>query len=67
LGYRPETDSAAVAPGETVALDFALTPAPVQLDEIVTTATGASPVSARCTSLCTPGILAVASVHVGVP
>jgi TonB-dependent starch-binding outer membrane protein SusC len=40
LGYRPETDSAAVAPGETVALDFALTPAPVQLDEIITTATG---------------------------
>ena len=40
LGYRPATDTAAVAPGETVALDFALTPAPVQLDEIVTTATG---------------------------
>jgi TonB-linked SusC/RagA family outer membrane protein len=40
LGYGPETDSTAVAPGETVALDFALTPAPVQLDEIVTTATG---------------------------
>ena len=40
LGYRPATDSAAVAPGETVALDFALAPAPVQLDEIVTTATG---------------------------
>ena len=40
LGYRPLTDSAHVAPGETVALDFALAPAPVQLDEIVTTATG---------------------------
>ncbi len=40
LGYRPETDTAAVAPGETVTLDFALSPAPVQLDEIVTTATG---------------------------
>jgi TonB-linked SusC/RagA family outer membrane protein len=40
LGYRPESDSAAVAPDETVALDFALTPAPIQLDEIVTTATG---------------------------
>jgi TonB-linked SusC/RagA family outer membrane protein len=40
LGYRPETDSTAVAPGETVALDFALAPAPIQLDEIVTTATG---------------------------
>jgi TonB-linked SusC/RagA family outer membrane protein len=40
LGYRPATDSANVAPGEAVTLDFALTPAPVQLDEIVTTATG---------------------------
>ena len=40
LGYRPATDTANVAPGETVALDFALTGAPVQLDEIVTTATG---------------------------
>ncbi|MGH7527051.1 MAG: SusC/RagA family TonB-linked outer membrane protein [Gemmatimonadales bacterium] len=40
LGYRPATDTAAVAPGETVALEFALSPAPVQLDEIVTTATG---------------------------
>ena len=40
LGYRPATDTANVAPGEEVALDFALTGAPVQLDEIVTTATG---------------------------
>jgi TonB-linked SusC/RagA family outer membrane protein len=40
LGYRPLTDSAHVAPGEEVTVDFALTPAPVQLDEIVTTATG---------------------------
>jgi TonB-linked SusC/RagA family outer membrane protein len=40
LGYRPATDSAHVAPGEVVELDFALTGAPVQLDEIVTTATG---------------------------
>jgi len=40
LGYAPVTDSANVAPGEAVTLDFALTPAPVQLDEIVTTATG---------------------------
>jgi TonB-dependent SusC/RagA subfamily outer membrane receptor len=40
LGYRPATDSANVAPGEAVTLDFTLTPAPVQLDEIVTTATG---------------------------
>jgi TonB-linked SusC/RagA family outer membrane protein len=40
LGYRPATDSAVVAPGEEVTVDFALTGAPVQLDEIVTTATG---------------------------
>ena len=40
LGYRPATGSANVAPGEAVTLDFALTGAPVQLDEIVTTATG---------------------------
>ena len=40
LGYRPASDSVTVAEDETVALDFALTPAPVQLDEIVTTATG---------------------------
>ena len=40
LGYRPATDTANVAPGETVTLDFALNGAPVQLDEIVTTATG---------------------------
>ena len=40
LGYRPATDTANVAPGEAVTLDFALTGAPVQLDEIVTTATG---------------------------
>jgi TonB-linked SusC/RagA family outer membrane protein len=40
LGYGPVTDSANVAPGEDVTVDFALAPAPVQLDEIVTTATG---------------------------
>ncbi len=40
LGYRPATGTANVAPGEEVSLDFALTGAPVQLDEIVTTATG---------------------------
>jgi TonB-linked SusC/RagA family outer membrane protein len=40
LGYAPVTDTAVVAPGETVALEVAMTPAPVQLDEIVTTATG---------------------------
>jgi TonB-linked SusC/RagA family outer membrane protein len=40
LGYKPVTGTANVAPGETVTLDFAMEPAPVQLDEIVTTATG---------------------------
>ena len=40
LGYKPVTDTANVAPGETVTLDFAMEPAPVQLDEIVTTVTG---------------------------
>src|SRR5688572_20771324 len=40
LGYRPATDSIVVPAGETVALDFTLSPSPVQLDEIVTTATG---------------------------
>jgi TonB-linked SusC/RagA family outer membrane protein len=40
LGYRPASDSTAVAAGESVDLDFAIIPAPVQLDEIVTTATG---------------------------
>jgi len=40
LGYGPVTDTAVVAPSETVALEIAMTPAPVQLDEIVTTATG---------------------------
>ncbi len=40
VGYRPETGTATVPQGETVALEFTLTPSPVQLDEIVTTATG---------------------------
>ena len=40
LGYRPVTADAPVAPGETVDLAIAMTPAPVQLDEIVSTATG---------------------------
>jgi TonB-linked SusC/RagA family outer membrane protein len=40
LGYRPKADSTTVSANEVVALDFALTPAPVQLDEIVSTATG---------------------------
>ena len=40
LGYKPATAEAAVAPGETVDLTVAMTAAPVQLDEIVSTATG---------------------------
>lgn len=40
LGYRPTSDTAAVGDRAVVTLDFGLTPAPVQLDEIVTTATG---------------------------
>lgn len=40
LGYRPVTQPATVGAGEAVPLDFAMTPAPVQLDEIVSTATG---------------------------
>ena len=40
LGFKPVADSANMAPGETVTLDFAMEPAPVQLDEIVSTVTG---------------------------
>jgi TonB-linked SusC/RagA family outer membrane protein len=40
LGYRPASDTVAVAPGEAATMDFALIPSPVQLEEIVTTATG---------------------------
>jgi TonB-linked SusC/RagA family outer membrane protein len=40
VGYRPATQAATVADGETVALDFAMEAAPVQLDEVVSTATG---------------------------
>ena len=40
VGYRPETQSTSVADGETATLDFAMSAAPVQLDEIVSTATG---------------------------
>jgi TonB-linked SusC/RagA family outer membrane protein len=40
LGFKPVTDTANVAPGESVTLDFAMEPAPVQLDEIVSTVTG---------------------------
>jgi TonB-linked SusC/RagA family outer membrane protein len=40
LGFKPVTDTANVAPGELVTLDFSMEPAPVQLDEIVSTVTG---------------------------
>jgi TonB-linked SusC/RagA family outer membrane protein len=40
VGYKPAAQTAAVGAGETVALDFVLEAAPVQLDELVTTATG---------------------------
>lgn len=40
IGYKPSTQSVTVGPSETAALDFALEISPVQLDEIVTTATG---------------------------
>jgi TonB-linked SusC/RagA family outer membrane protein len=41
IGYKPVVKSVTIGPDETAALDFAMTAAPVQLDEIVTTATGA--------------------------
>jgi TonB-linked SusC/RagA family outer membrane protein len=40
IGYKPQVQSVTVGPSETVALGFALEASPVQLDEIVTTATG---------------------------
>ena len=40
IGYKALQQSVTVGPNETAALDFALTNSPVQLDEIVTTATG---------------------------
>jgi TonB-linked SusC/RagA family outer membrane protein len=40
VGYRPTTDTVTVADGESVTADVSMTAAPVQLDEIVTTATG---------------------------
>jgi TonB-linked SusC/RagA family outer membrane protein len=40
IGYKPEVRSVTLGPSETGALDFALEVQPVQLDEIVTTATG---------------------------
>jgi TonB-linked SusC/RagA family outer membrane protein len=40
VGYRPDTGSVAVTGTETATLDFAMQAAPVQLDEVVSTATG---------------------------
>ena len=40
VGYAPSTQEATVAAGETVTLTFSMVPAAVQLDELVTTATG---------------------------
>jgi TonB-linked SusC/RagA family outer membrane protein len=40
IGYKPQVHSVTIGPNETAVLDFALPVAPVQLDEIVTTATG---------------------------
>ncbi len=40
VGYKPATQNLTVADGETAALSFSLVPAVVQLDELVTTATG---------------------------
>ncbi len=40
LGYQPTGDTVQVAAGEIVAHNFAMTLSPVQLDELVTTATG---------------------------
>jgi TonB-linked SusC/RagA family outer membrane protein len=40
VGYKPATDTVTVAPNETAALIFSMTPAAVQIDELVTTATG---------------------------
>jgi TonB-linked SusC/RagA family outer membrane protein len=40
VGYKPGTESVTVAPNETAAVTFSLVAAPVQLDEIVSTATG---------------------------
>ncbi|HET6795526.1 MAG TPA: SusC/RagA family TonB-linked outer membrane protein [Gemmatimonadales bacterium] len=40
IGFSAQVKPFTVAPGELSALDFSMTPVPVQLDEIVTTATG---------------------------
>jgi len=39
VGYKPAIQTTTVTAGETVALDFALAAAPVQLDELVTRST----------------------------
>ena len=40
VGYKPATQTATLAEGEAVTLTFDMAPAAVQLDELVTTATG---------------------------
>jgi TonB-linked SusC/RagA family outer membrane protein len=40
IGSQAQTQSVTVAPGETATLDFSMKPAAVQLEEVVTTATG---------------------------
>lgn len=40
IGYQPKVDTVTIARDETAALDFALAQSPIELDEIVTTATG---------------------------
>jgi TonB-linked SusC/RagA family outer membrane protein len=40
IGFQAQAKAATVTAGETLTLDFAMKPAAVQLDEIVTTATG---------------------------
>ncbi|HET8625502.1 MAG TPA: carboxypeptidase-like regulatory domain-containing protein, partial [Gemmatimonadales bacterium] len=40
IGYAAQVKPVAVTAGEAATVDFALSPVPVQLDEIVTTATG---------------------------
>ncbi|HEX7338032.1 MAG TPA: SusC/RagA family TonB-linked outer membrane protein [Gemmatimonadales bacterium] len=40
VGYKPATETVEVRPGETAAVSFRLAAAVVQLDELVTTATG---------------------------
>jgi TonB-linked SusC/RagA family outer membrane protein len=40
IGYAAQVKPVTIAPGETAALDFSLAQVPVQLEEIVTTATG---------------------------